>query len=108
LAGAGAAAFHTTRNRKERVMTNWRYTLKLKDVFHDDERTFEERRDEVVKRIKAAPFYSKDWEFAANDFWWIEDIVERIEESTNGDEFDVPWMDFYDLMDIECVWVETF
>lgn len=79
----------------------WRYTLKLVDVFHDDDMPFEEKRDEIVRRIKAAKFYDPAG-------WELGDVMDGLEQAEDVGEFDEAWADFYDWADRERVWVETF
>lgn len=82
-------------------MSAWKYRVDLKDVFHDENRTFEERRDEIVGRIKTAGFYDEDDEY-------LGELVAYIEESEDVDEFNVSWDEFYDWADVNRVWVATF
>jgi len=81
-------------------MNRWIHTLFLGDVFHDESRTFEQRRDEIVRRIKASRWYDED-------DWRAEQIVEDLAETVDADDFDGPWSDFYDWADASRVWVET-
>jgi hypothetical protein len=85
-------------------MPSWRYRLDVSDVFHDDGRTFEERRDIIVARIKAAPFYESRW----GDWDLLVDIVDRLADSPEGDTFDEAWSEFYDWADYaHRVWIAT-
>jgi hypothetical protein len=75
-------------------MPTWRHTLKLADIFHDDATPFEQKRDEIVRRIKAAEFYSPD-NFKPSD------VMEGLEQAEDIDDFDDAWADFYDYADRE-------
>lgn len=82
-------------------MNRWKHKLQLGDIFHNEDMPFEQRRDEIVRRIKASP-------------WWDEDdyrlhaAVDLISESDSVGEFDGYWDEFYDWADDESVWIETF
>lgn len=76
----------------------WSNRLELKDVFHDANRTFEERRDEIVKRIRALPCLDE----------WSEEIADNLADAPNANAFDLWWGRFYDWADERRVWVATF
>lgn len=82
-------------------MPRWKNKLDLADVFHDDAWSFEERRDEIVKRIRVLSTY-------ALGEAWIEEIVENLAEASDVREFDSWWHEFYDWADEARVWVATF
>jgi hypothetical protein len=82
-------------------MAIWHPTLRLGDIFHDDDMPFEAKRDEIVRRIKAQKFWNPD------DFE-LSDTMEGLEEAEDANEFDEAWADFYDWADAHRVWVETF
>ncbi len=81
-------------------INRWKHRLNLGDVFHDESRTFEQRRDEIVRRIKAARWYDEN----DNTLWYI---VDQLADTEDPDDFDDPWSDFYDWADAERVWVDT-
>jgi hypothetical protein len=78
----------------------WHYTLKLGDIFHDDAMPFEQKRDEIVRRIKATTFWNPD-------NFELSDVMEGLEQADDVPEFDEAWADFYDYADRERIWVET-
>jgi hypothetical protein len=81
-------------------MSHWDYTLRLDDVFHNENMSFDARRDEIVKRIRTSPFYDK------TDGWLV-DFVGEMANSDHVDEFD-EWRDqFYDWCNLNRVWVQT-
>ena len=82
-------------------MPHWRYTLRLADIFHDDDIPFERKRDEIVRRIKAEKFWSPD-------NFELSDVMEGLEQADDVPEFDEAWADFYDYAERERIWVETF
>lgn len=82
-------------------INRWDHKLQLGDVFHNEDMTFEQRRDEIVRRIKAAKFYDEDDHL-------LVDIVESLECSgSDMGEFDYFWNEFYDYCDDRRIWVET-
>jgi hypothetical protein len=81
-------------------MNNWSATLRIADVWKNEELTFEQRRDEIVARIKRLP----DCEHDAG----LEDIATDLEEAGDVPTFDQAWDHFYDWADLNRVWVATF
>lgn len=82
-------------------MARWRYTLDLVDVWKNDDLTLEQRRDEIVQRIRSALFWDE----------YDDDLVLLVDElSEVGDDgyFDHVWNAFYDWADDNDVWVATF
>jgi hypothetical protein len=80
-------------------MNRWSQTLDLSDVFHAD-MPFEEKRDEMVRRIRALDPNEQDGE--------LQSIADDLAETTDGDEWDQPWDSFYDWADHNRVWISTF
>lgn len=78
----------------------WTHKLNLADVFHDDALTFEVKRDTIVRRIKAARFYDAD-------NWTLFGIVDELADTTDVEDFDYVWSEFYDWADAERVWIST-
>lgn len=82
-------------------MVRWAGQLELGDMFHDESKPFEQRRDIIVERIRSA-------------VWWDEDdydlttITEELSDTEGIDEFDEVWGQFYDWADANRVWVDTF
>jgi hypothetical protein len=82
-------------------MARWDYRLRLGDVFHNEDVSFEQRRDEIAKRIKASRFYDAD------DYTLVV-VVDGLAESDSVVEFDGWWSEFYDWADANRVWVVTW
>lgn len=82
-------------------MPHWEYKLPLKDIFHNEDLTFEKRRDEIVHRIKVSSFYAKD------QHGYLGTIVEHLEDAKDWPTFNSWWDEFYDYADEERVWVAT-
>jgi hypothetical protein len=79
-------------------MTQWRKEVRLKDVFHDDEMAFEEKRDVIVRRLKKAFLGNEEAEEVISDLSYADDV----------EEFDDIWDVLYDIADRERVWISTF
>jgi hypothetical protein len=84
----------------------WQYKLNVADVFHDEDKPFEEIRDAVVERIKRAPFYEAEPTTPAMDDLWC--LVDELADTDTQSYFDMVWSAFYDWCDVDKrVWVET-
>lgn len=81
-------------------MTPWLLTIDLKDVFHNEDLPFEQKRDEIVRRIRATGWHG--------DHPWLEEIVDNLAESEDENDFDSWWDELYDVADIDRVWIATF
>lgn len=82
-------------------MAKWFHTLDLYDIFHDDEKTFIERRDEIVRRIKAQSWYT------TSDDMDLLDPVAGLEDSEDEEEFNDYWDELYNWADDARVWLNT-
>lgn len=88
------------------VRERWKHKLYLGDFFHDEEKTFEQIRDEVARRIRRASWFEP---FDTDDYSvTLENLVEEIEGCTNADDFDEVWTEFYDWADENRIWVDTW
>ena len=83
-------------------MSRWDHHLNIKDVFYNEGLSFKQRRDEIVRRIRAARWY-RDYD----GYFLLSDIVDRLAEAEDADDFDDAWDEFYDFADTERVWVAT-
>jgi hypothetical protein len=79
----------------------WLHKVRLKDVFHNDDLSFEERRDETVRRFNLVRrhHFPEDLD--------LELLLEELAEAPDPDEFDIVWDSIYDWCDDYRVWVET-
>jgi len=85
------------------MMTKWREVIHLGDVFHNDDMTFEQRRDAIVERIKSSHWYQQ---YDGNQKLGF--IMDDLEEAEDVDWFDEVWNDFYDIADQELIWIDTY
>lgn len=82
-------------------MPTWKRKLNLVDIFHNDDMLLEQKRDEIVRRVKAAPFWDEE------DIELVE-IIEEFEDVDTVGYFDAVWSAFYDWADVHRIWVATF
>lgn len=87
-------------------MARWDYTLHLKDIFHNEDMTFEQRRDAIVRRIRLGKFFPDPIQspYEYDDF---DEIVCLLQEASTEHIFNYEWDSFYDWCDDNRVWVET-
>lgn len=86
-------------------MAQWKYTVNIADIWNNDELPFEERRDEIVKRIRASDWYKVR---NATDLSELFSLTEDLEVSDTPDEFDEYWNLLYDEADADRCWIATF
>jgi len=80
----------------------WAHTIDFSSVFHNDDLTFTEKRDQIVAILRRSAW------FTAEDEWSeLHEIVENIADSEDADEFDNWWDELYDRADYDRVWIKT-
>ncbi len=79
----------------------WLLTINLRDVFRNEDMTFEERRDAIVARIRASGWITED-------DWSLDNLVEELGDVETTDEFDAVWDEIYNEADADRVWIATF
>ena len=80
----------------------WAERINLRDVFHNDNMTFVERRDAIVAAIRVTRWYRN-----VDEDDWLREIVENLACADDADEFDGWWDELYDQADIDRVWIGT-
>ena len=98
---------HTHQAARARVAEGkpvWDRRIDLSDVFHNDRMTFEERRDAIVRRLKANPWYTTADQI---EFDGVYDVVNELGDAANTEEFDGWWDELYDLADTDRVNIRT-
>jgi hypothetical protein len=93
-------AHQAARERRTAGRPIWDRRIHLADVWRDEERSFQERRDEVVRRLRASGWVEKNEEVA--------ELVEELAEVDTLAYFDDVWDGLYDLADTDRVWISTF
>lgn len=80
----------------------WDRTVNLSGVFHNEEMTFAERRDAIVRRLRAS-----GWLDDRDEFDELVEAVEGLEQAEDAEEFDSWWDEVYDHADADRVWIQT-
>jgi hypothetical protein len=97
-----ADMYRLATERRAAGLPIWDGTLRLADVFHNDNLTFEQKRDAIVQRVRAtAWFKGKD---ESDDLVYL---VEELAETEDNASFNLLWSDLYDFADADRVWIET-
>jgi hypothetical protein len=82
-------------------MAVWLTHIHLGDVFHNEEMTFEQRRDVIVQRLRASP-----WLVDTSDSY-LENVVKELGDADTVEWFDTVWDILYDCADRDRVWIDT-
>jgi hypothetical protein len=82
-------------------MSKWEYTVKLGDVWKNPAMTFEERRDEIVRRLKTSHWYQDVLEDGA-----LETVVSDLAVAEDSAEWDEAWLELYALADWDRAWID--
>lgn len=78
----------------------WDHTVKIADVFHDDDLAFDVKRDLIVARFaRLKQKFPEDWD--------LELLLDELSDTTGDEEFDDVWESLYDWADDNRVWIET-
>jgi hypothetical protein len=98
-------------------MAVWKNRLELADVWHDDEKSHQEKAKIAVERIKAAAWFKAAERRAGHtlddeDDTRLLEVVEEMSDAADlvpfdGGWFDGVWAAFYDWCDDARVWVAT-
>jgi hypothetical protein len=94
--------FRLARERLAAGLPVWDKTLDMRDVFHNDAITFEERRDAIVRRLR-----SSAWLKGRDEFDRLVEVVDNLADAEDTTEFNGWWSELYDLADYERVWIKT-
>lgn len=80
-------------------MSVWRRRLNLGHVFHNDDLTFEQRRDRIVSVLERSGWAIDNPDVGA--------LLDELGETEDADHFDEVWNAIYDEADRDRVWIET-
>ena len=97
-----ADMYRLGQERRAAGKPSWEHTLRLADVFHNDDLTFEQKRDAIVRRIRATTWFKQYDEF--DD---LPAFVEELAGTEDNAEFNAVWSEIYDVADADRVWIET-
>lgn len=86
-------------------MANWQHKLDVSNVFHNDDLTLIEKRDQIVARLKAGPWVPTD----EDDLYEFEMLVEELAEVDDEQYFNQVWASIYDWADTDHrLWVNVW
>lgn len=97
-----ADMYALAQERRKAGKSSWDGTLRLADVFHNDDLTFEQKRDATVRRIRATAWFK-----GYDEFDDLPMFVEELSDAADTDAFDAAWDCVYDIADADRVWIET-
>ena len=83
-------------------MPTWFETIKLGDVFHNEDLDLAEKVEEITTRLKQA-----SWRAFSADPAEFDRLVEELSKAGSLQEFNFTWEELYDLADLDRVWIET-
>jgi hypothetical protein len=78
----------------------WKYRVHLKDVFYNDELSFEAKRDKIVYRLRRS-----GWLRSKEGVAYLHDLVDELADSADVFEFDYLWNLVYDEADRDRCWI---
>ena len=84
------------------MSARWLETVRLGDVWRNESMTFEQRRDEIVRRVKAS-----NWYRSTDSSVELPDVVDDLAHATDASRFDFAWRYLYDIADWDRVWIDT-
>lgn len=85
------------------MANRWRYTVNLKSVFHNNDMTFEEKRDAIVRTLRKSSWLASKDEAVDN----LAMLVDELADTADPDDFDAVWNAIYDEADGDRVWIAT-
>ena len=97
-----ADMYQLAQERRKTGKPSWAHKINLRGVFHNDELTFEQKRDAIVRRIRATTWFKQYDEF--DD---LPQFVEELADAEDNASFNSLWSDLYDMADADRVWIET-
>lgn len=85
-------------------MKLWSYTVELGDIWKAPGTTLEQRRDEIVRRLRASQWY-KDAENYAGPYSPLRGYVDELAKASDAAKFDAAWSAIYDEADADSAWL---
>lgn len=92
-------------DRRTKGQPIWDRKINLSGVFHNDTMTFTERRDAIVRILRASAWMKQRAEQDA--FGGLAEILDNLAEAEDTEEFDGWWDELYDEADYDRVWIAT-
>jgi hypothetical protein len=93
------ASHRAAAERRAQGRPIWDRKIQLRDIFHNDELTFEQRRDAIVRRIESSGWPGRSETLAM--------LLEELADVVDAEEFDGVWDAIYDEADVDRVWIST-
>jgi hypothetical protein len=100
--GHKADMFGLARSRMAAGKKSWEHTINLGGVFHNESLTFTDRRDAIVRILRASK-----WVRDTDEFGRLAEVVDNVADAEDVTEFDGWWDELYDLADYDRVWINT-
>lgn len=88
--------------RRAAGLPMWDRKISVAGVFHNDAMTFPERRDAIVRRLRASTWFK-----SKNECDDLPMFVEELSAAQNVDDFNSAWDAIYDEADYDRVWITT-
>ena len=98
-----ADMYQLAQERRKAGKPSWAHRINLRYVFHNDDLTFEQKRDTTVRRIRATTWF-KD----CDEYDELPQLVEELSETEDVPGFDAVFDCIYDIADADRVWIATF
>ncbi|MEV0830853.1 hypothetical protein [Nonomuraea rubra] len=95
--------FMLARERRAQGKPVWDRTIRIGHVWRNENMTFTERRDAVVRILRASP-----WVKDRDEFDQLVEVVDNLAEAEDAEEFDGWWDELYDHADGDRVWIDRF
>lgn len=95
------AMHRLVQERKKAGLPQWAGTVRLRDIWRNKEMTFEERRDAIVRRIRASRWFKKYDEFDE-----LPAFVEELSDVDTQEWFDYVWSQITLCADYDRIWLE--
>jgi hypothetical protein len=98
-----ADMFQLAMERRAAGKPVWAHKIRLADVWRNENMTFEERRDVIVRRIRATTWFK-----SYDEFDDLPQFVEELADAEDTDAFNSAWDCIYDIADADRVWIAIF
>jgi hypothetical protein len=84
-------------------MANWQMTIDISKVFHDDEMSFEAKRDRIVAEIELSM-----WREITDSPLTLDTVIAHLGVAQDEVHFNQIWSHVCDLANADKVWLQTF
>jgi hypothetical protein len=98
-----AEMFTLAQERRRAGKPSWEHRINLADIFHNDDLSFAEKRDAVVRRLRATTWFK-----AKDEYDSLSQYVEELSETEDIVGFGQVFDAIYDEADYDRAWIATF